>query len=204
MHIRASSTQITTVRFTADKDGNCFLIRADGSPLSDAEVKVVRKQHADTIRGALEELYISRNELLAGLATLHLSTPEPTTAPQYEKQPFPLAQPHLTAVQKLLTLIWPPFNRRQEQLHQQWKHDRQAWEAAEQHRHETETRLVFTSTTAIEETLSRYLSEIDWPKPPDVSFDLGTNISTIALDLQLPSEEEMPDKEWSLPTRQSK
>lgn len=63
---------------------------------------------------------------------------------------------------------------------------------------------MFTSTTAIEETLSRYLSEIDWPKPPDVSFDLGTNISTIALDLQLPSEEEMPDKEWSLPTRQSK
>ena len=201
-NIRAASTQIITVRFTADEDGNCSLIRADGSPLSDAEVKVVRKQHGDTMRQALEELCNSRNELLAGLATLHLSTPGPTTAPQYEKQPFPSAQPHLTTVQKVLALIWPPFNRRQEQLHQQWKHGKQTWEAAEQHRHETETRLVFTSTTAIEETLSRYLSEIDWPKPPDISFDLGTNISTIALDLQLPNEDEMPDKEWSLPARQ--
>ena len=199
---RATSTQIITVRFTADEDGNCCLIRADGSPLSDAEVKGVRKQHGDTMRQALEELCSSRNELLAGLATLHLSTPEPTTAPQYEKQPFPSAQPHLTTVQKVLALIWPPFNRRQEQLQQQWKHGKQTWEAAEQHRHETETRLVFTSTTAIEETLSRYLSEIDWPKPPDISFDLGSNISTIALDLQLPNEDEMPDKEWSLPTRQ--
>lgn len=201
-NIRAASTQIITVRFTADEDGNCSLIRADGSLLPDAEVKVVRKRHGDTMRQALEELCNSRNELLAELAQLHLSTPGPTTAPQYEKQPFPLAQPHLTTVQKVLALIWPPFNRRQEQLHQQWKQGNQAWEAAEQHRHETETRLVFTSTTAIEETLSRYLSEIDWPKPPDISFDLGTNISTIALDLQLPNEDEMPDKEWTLSTRQ--
>ncbi|WP_439861790.1 DUF4236 domain-containing protein [Pseudomonas sp. MBLB4136] len=201
-NIRAASTQTTTVRFTADEDGNCSLIRADGSLLSDAEVKIVRRQHGDTIRQALEELCNSRNELLAELGQFHLSTPEPTTAPQYERQPFPSAQPHLTTVQKVLALIWPPFNRRQEQLHQQWRQGNQAWEAAEQHRHETETRLVFTSTTAIEETLSRYLSEIDWPKSPDISFDLGTNISTIALDLQLPNEDEMPDKEWTLPTRQ--
>lgn len=201
-NIRAASTQTITIRFTADENGNCSLVRADGSLLPDAEVKVVRKQHGDTMRQALEDLCSSRNELLAELAQLHLSTPGPTTAPQYEKQPFPSAQPHLTTAQKVLALIWPPFNRRQEQRHRQWKQGKQAWEAAEQHRHETETILVFTSTTAIEETLSRYLSEIDWPKTPDISFDLGTNISTIALDLQLPNEDEMPDKEWTLPTRQ--
>jgi hypothetical protein len=159
----------------------------------------MRKQHGDAMRQALEELCSHRNQLLAALATLHLNTPEPTTAPQYEKQPFASAPPHLTTVHKLLALIWPPFKRRQERLHEEWENDRRAWEAAERHRHETETRLVFTSTTAIEETLSRYLSEIDWPKPPDISFDLGSNISTIALDLQLPNEDEMPDKAWSLP-----
>jgi hypothetical protein len=201
-NIRATPTQAITVRFTADEDGNCCLIRADGSPLSDAEVKVMRKQHGDAMRQALEELCSHRNQLLAALATLHLNTPEPTTAPQYEKQPFASAPPHLTTVHKLLALIWPPFKRRQERLHEEWENDRRAWEAAERHRHETETRLVFTSTTAIEETLSRYLSEIDWPKPPDISFDLGSNISTIALDLQLPNEDEMPDKAWSLPARQ--
>lgn len=197
-----ASKQKITISFTADQDGNCTLIRPDGSPLSEAEVRVARKQHGDTMRQTLEELCVSRNELLAGLGTLHLSTPEPTTAPQYEKQPFPVAQPQLTTLQKWLALIWSPLNRRQDQLLQEWARNKKTWEGGEQHRHETETSRVFTSTAAIEETLSRYLSEIVWPKPPDNSFDLGSNISTIALDLQLPNDDEMPDKEWSLPSRQ--
>ncbi|UDL03744.1 hypothetical protein [Marinobacter sp. CA1] len=56
----------------------------------------------------------------------------------------------------------------------------------------------------MERVLETYLGDIEWPKASAIDFDIGENNTTLALDIQFPDEDEMPDKEWSVPATQYK
>ncbi|KAE8436438.1 hypothetical protein [Vreelandella piezotolerans] len=47
-------------------------------------------------------------------------------------------------------------------------------------------------------TLQDRQEEIDWPRDTVIDFDLGSDDTTIALDIDLPSDDEMPDREWTM------
>ncbi|MGM0694846.1 MAG: hypothetical protein ACQEUN_15760 [Pseudomonadota bacterium] len=54
----------------------------------------------------------------------------------------------------------------------------------------------------MEQTLRERLEEVDWPRETAIDFDLGSDVSTIAVDIDLPCEEEMPDRYWTMPAKQ--
>lgn len=49
--------------------------------------------------------------------------------------------------------------------------------------------------------LKHQLSEISWAKPTDVSFDFGVDASTVDLDVDLPTMDELPEREAIAPVR---
>lgn len=53
----------------------------------------------------------------------------------------------------------------------------------------------------MEQTLRERLEEIDWPRETHIDFDLGTDERTIAVDIDLPDEDEMPEREWTMPAK---
>lgn len=55
---------------------------------------------------------------------------------------------------------------------------------------------------AMEQTLRERLEEIDWHRETTIDFDLGNDVSTIAADIDLPCEQEMPDCYWTMPAKQ--
>ncbi|MBK1852379.1 hypothetical protein FE845_13580 [Marinobacter sp. 1-4A] len=52
--------------------------------------------------------------------------------------------------------------------------------------------------------LDTYLGGIEWPTEPAIDFDIGDNNTTLALDIKFPNEDEISDKEWSVPATQYK
>ncbi|MBP76695.1 MAG: hypothetical protein CMK85_09895 [Pseudomonadales bacterium] len=199
---RATKPTPSTVRFVADDEGNCFLLNAEGQQLSTSEAAAVRKAHGERLRESLQKACDDKNTLLHAITSAHLETPSPSTTPSYAIEAFPIAQPRQSMFQKFLSALLKSHKAKHEQLVQDWRSEKAEWDKTEQERFEEETQLVFTSIPAIDSTLSRYLSAIEWPSPPAVSYDVGDNIHTIALDVQLPEEQEMPETEWTVPARQ--
>jgi hypothetical protein len=54
---------------------------------------------------------------------------------------------------------------------------------------------------AMEAQLDEHFSTIPWPRQTEIDFDLGQNEKTIAIDLDLVPEAEMPAVEWTLPAK---
>ena len=197
-----SATKVSEVRLVADEEGNCYLLDSNDRRLSESETTAVRKTHGDYLKGSLHIACEGRNQLLTAVTSVHLDTPAPSTAPTYEQQPFLCEKPTQTFIQKTFSLLSKSHKNKHLLAVDNWTAEKAAWEALEQYREEEETRLIFTSIEAIDNTLARYLSDIDWPTPPTVSYDLGDNIHTIAVDIQLPEEQDIPTVKWSVPARQ--
>ncbi len=111
--------------------------------------------------------------------------------------------------------LWPPAKRAREahnrrhraefdERYRAWEWRKAEHDAAEFARHRRESEGVWDDPEAMEATLRERLEEIDWPRETLIDFDLGSDISTIAVDIDLPGEEEMPDRYWGMPPKQLK
>ncbi len=85
-----------------------------------------------------------------------------------------------------------------------WEWRKAEHDAAEFARYQRESDGVWDDPEAMEATLRERLEEIEWPRETLVDFDLGSDVSTIAVDIDLPGEEEMPDQQWRMPPKQLK
>jgi len=77
-----------------------------------------------------------------------------------------------------------------------------AHDGHERERKMREEHEVFLSIEAMEKVLTDYLGEIEWPQEPAIDFDFGESNKTLAIDVLLPSDEGIPDEEWSAPSNQ--
>lgn len=193
-----------SINISIDDDGQVNLLYSTGEPLSTKETAAVRKQAGGTIRAFMEEVCERRNEMLQSITTFHHRIPKPTDKPEYTPAPFDIPEPAPSLLAKLWALIFPPFRQKLDREHDDWSSAKAAHDQSELERKNLEEALVFSDIDAMERVLETYLGDIEWPKEPAIDFNLGENNTTLALDVQFPDEDAMPDKEWSVPATQYK
>ncbi|WP_244516193.1 DUF4236 domain-containing protein [Halomonas daqiaonensis] len=185
-------------------------------PMSDDEARVLRRLARESLREQLE-LHCERlNANLDRLGQLHEETPHPGKngyiTQDFTETPPPSPQQQQSAWWHFLL---PPAKRRLEdenrrrqaafdEAYRDWEWRKAEHDAAEFARQHREAEKVWHDPDAMEQTLRERLEEIDWPRETAIDFDLGSDVSTIAMDIDLPGEEEMPDRYWTLPAKQEK
>lgn len=204
------------VQLEIDAEGGIHYFHGDGTPMGEGEVRVLRRHARQSLREQLEHHRQRLNEDLDRLGRLHEETPHPDmsgyTTCDFEEPPPQSPQPQQPAWWHLL---WPPAKRRLEEenrrrqaafdeAYRAWEWRKAEHDAAEFARHQRESEGVLHDPDAMEQTLRERLKEIDWPRETAIDFDLGSDVSTIAVDIDLPSEDEMPGRYWAMPAKQLK
>ncbi|SEL65290.1 Protein of unknown function [Halomonas daqiaonensis] len=204
------------VQLEIEAEGSIQYFHGDGMPMSDDEARVLRRLARESLREQLE-LHCERlNANLDRLGQLHEETPHPGKngyiTQDFTETPPPSPQQQQSAWWHFLL---PPAKRRLEdenrrrqaafdEAYRDWEWRKAEHDAAEFARQHREAEKVWHDPDAMEQTLRERLEEIDWPRETAIDFDLGSDVSTIAMDIDLPGEEEMPDRYWTLPAKQEK
>ncbi|MGM1052856.1 MAG: DUF4236 domain-containing protein [Pseudomonadota bacterium] len=202
------------VQLNVEEGGQVGYFHTDGTPLCSDEVRVLRRHAEDSIREQLCYYCERLNADLDRLGRLHEETPT-LEARGYATRDFgePPPPPFQPQPSDWRHSLWSPARRRleAENRRRQAEFDEQyrAWEwrkavhdAAEFTRHLRESDGVWDDPDAMQQTLRERLEEIDWPRETLIDFDLGSDVRTIAVDIDLPCEEEMPDRYWGMPPKQ--
>ncbi|MGM0700929.1 MAG: DUF4236 domain-containing protein [Pseudomonadota bacterium] len=204
------------LRLEIDDRGAIRYFHDDGTLLSESETRVLRRHARASLRERLEGYCQRLNENLEYLGRLHEDTPPPQmsryTPSDFEEPPPAPPEPRKPA---WWYALWPPMKRRQEaenrrrqaafdEAYRDWEWRKAEHDAAEFARYRRESEEVWHDRGAMEQTLSQRLEEIDWPRETVIDFDLGQDDRTIAVDIELPAEDEMPDRDWTMPAKQVK
>ncbi|MGM0855865.1 MAG: DUF4236 domain-containing protein [Pseudomonadota bacterium] len=204
-----------TLAFTlkVDSEGNVRFMFEEGTPFTLDEERLIRRHAEGPIRERLARLCDEMNADITHLGQLHWETPCPETR-GYVPQSFPEtppAPPELTPVRWWHRLC-PPLQRRLEfedmrknslfdDDYRQWEWRKAEFDAEEFARQQREEEGVFNDMAEMAQTLRERLEEIDWPRETLIDFDLGSDERTIAVDIELPNESEMPACEWTMPAK---
>ncbi len=216
LEAHACQGEALILELLVDEQGYVSYFYADGSPVDEADARAVRRHAEDAIRQQLQELCEQRNAALTCLGELHHDTPVPALN-GYVPQPFIDPPPGVPALRSpaLWHWLWPPAKRRREQenarcqaafeeAYRQWEWRKAEFDAAEFAREQRESQGVWDDFDAMAQTLHERLNEIAWPRETAMDFDLGTDERTIAVDIDLPGEDEMPAREWTMPAKRLK
>ncbi len=203
------------VRLEVDsQSGQVSYFHGDGTPMSDAETRVLRRHAEESLREQLQAHCERLNADLDRLRRLHEETPTPSST-GYVMRDF--AEPPPAPFQPLAPAwwhgFWPPARRAREAQNAQrrsefderyraWEWRKAEYDAEEFARYQREGEQVWHDPDAMEETLRERLEEIAWPRETQIDFDLGSDLHAIAVDIDLPGEEEMPDRYWGMPPKQ--
>lgn len=201
------------VRLEISAEGSIQYFHGDGVRMSDSEARVLRRHAGEALREQLAGHCERLNAALERLGRLHEETPHPEHN-GYATQDFSEAPPALLTLRQPAWwhFFWPPAKRRLQEenrrrqvafdaAYRAWEWRKAEHDAAEFSRHQREGEGVWHDPDAMEQTLLERLEEIDWPRETVIDFDLGSDVSTIAVDIDLPSEEELPDRHWTIPAK---
>jgi len=201
------------LQLSVKKDGNVRYLFEDGIPLSDQDVRWLRRHASDAIRAQLKTLCDELNADIVRLGQLHHDTPSPQCrgyTPRHFAEPAPT--PPTPVPLPWWRALWPlarrqheaDNTRRQTQFnddYRAWEHRKADFDAAEFARQQREEQGVLRQRDDMTLTLQERLEEIGWPRETVIDFDLGSDDTTIALDIDLPSDDDMPDREWMIPVK---
>lgn len=203
-----------SIQLDVGDDGRLSYFHADGTPMSDAEARVLRRHAASSLREQLRAHCQRLNEDLDRMGRLHEQTPIPDVM-GYEARDYPEPPPPPATLDhpEWWQRLWPAARQRLEEenrlrqarfeeAYRAWEWRKAQHDAAEFGRHQRETESVWHDVDAMEQTLRERLEEIDWPRETVIDFDLGRDDRSIALDIDLPGEDEMPDRYWTVPAKQ--
>ncbi|WP_280548173.1 DUF4236 domain-containing protein [Halomonas sp. 11-S5] len=188
----------------------------DGRRIPDAEARVLRRHGEAKIREALESHCEQLNADLDRLGRLHEQTPPPGAA-GYQPRSYPVSPPSPVTLEQpdWRHALWPAArvrldreNARREASHAQayraWEWEKAEFDAREFERQQREEVAAWDDPDAMQQTLVERLDELAWPRETLVDFDLSDDCRTIVLDIDLPSEEELPDRYWTMPAKRLK
>ncbi|MEQ6918115.1 DUF4236 domain-containing protein [Halomonas aquatica] len=189
---------------------------ADGSRMNTSGARELRRDAEEDLRDALQAHCDRLNADLERLGRMHEQTPSPDSI-GYQPCSYPEPPPLPVALIRPSWWqdIWTPARQRvqQENAWRQAEHEEayRAWEwrkakfdAREFQRQQREDNATFDDPEAMQQTLADRLEEIDWPRETLIDFDLVDDFRTIAVDIDMPGEEEMPDRHWSMPAKRIK
>ncbi|MBS9403682.1 DUF4236 domain-containing protein [Halomonas sp. TRM85114] len=205
-----------SVQLEIEAEGRVQYFHGDGTPMSDDEARVLRRHARESLREQLGHHCHRLNEDLDRLGQMHEETPHPGKN-GYTAQDFTVAPPRSPQQQQPAWwhILWPPAKRRLEEKNRSrqaafdeayldWEWHKAEHDESEFARHRREGEEVWHDPNAMEQTLRERLEEIDWPCETVIDYDLGRDVSTIAVDIDLPGEDEMPNRYWTMPAKQVK
>ncbi|MDT8877910.1 DUF4236 domain-containing protein [Halomonas saccharevitans] len=190
--------------------------QADGTRMTAAGAREVRRRAEAELREALGAHCEDLNAQLERLGRLHEQTPAPD-ATGYRPRSYPESPPVPVAETRPAWWqgLWAPARRRHDrenarrqaehaQAYRAWEWRKAEFDAREFQRQRREDEASWDDPDAMQQTLVERLEELDWPRETLIDFALVDDYRTIALDIDLPGPEEMPDRRWSMPAKRIK
>lgn len=203
--------QLGEIQVALQEDGSLVYTDVAGEPVPAEIVRIFVKQNQPRIREWLEEQCARVNGGTEAILNVHLTTPQPGSAPGFALVPFqqpPPAQPVEVQVSWLDRLISGHRARLEHRnAVEQARHEQeyQVWEEAQrQHEEEQARASAFHNQVrggdreAMLAWLEHRLSCIEWPRETNISLEILEEKSTIYLDVDLPELEDMPTQEARL------
>ncbi|MCC5976743.1 MAG: DUF4236 domain-containing protein [Salinarimonas sp.] len=195
-----------------DSEGKLEMSFEDGSPLTPTLVRKVRSAHADALRARLEDWAARRNEELHACLGIHLDTPAPLFEPYRPADPPPM-RPEAPVMREVG--FWDKLflqrtrieaenaaaQTRHEQAMVAWQAESEAYAAMLAELQTLNNALHEGEAEAMSAQISSRLSAIAWARPTEVCFDFGDDLATLALDIDLPESDAVPDTEWEVAAR---
>ncbi|EPC02156.1 hypothetical protein L861_15715 [Litchfieldella anticariensis FP35 = DSM 16096] len=205
------------IRLEINKSGNIRYRHGDGTPMGAHEARLLRRHAGNGIREQLSAHCERLNADLESLALLYAQTPPPGRHTGYQPRHFPEPPPAFPIRQQPTRWqqLWPATRHRieeenirrekvYEEAYRAWEWDKAEHDSREFAREQRETHAVLSNLEAMEQTLTERFEEIPWPRETAVDFDFTDDACAIALDIDLPGEDEMPDRQWTMPAKRLK
>jgi len=200
------------VQLMFTEDGQIRYLDANGDPLSEATVKVLRQQNKAAIVAGLQAACDRVNGEMEAVSSLHTDTPAPLVRRQHVVVPFGDDEPVLRlAPLTLLQRLLPPLKSRALASHQaaRERHRRavEQW-SAEKAQHDTlqaaevaRVEQLHHDTALMEQELEAAFEDLEWPRETSVGYELAQGGTAVLLDVDLPEFEDMPRQVASVPAR---
>jgi hypothetical protein len=206
--------RLVSIKVVLEDDGTVRLTLADGTPLTAAQVKSVRRQQGERIADALDNACERWNQGLDELLTLHRATPPPANAVVFEEKAFPEEKPAVPPVRSL-GLFGRIFKKRRERIEdenrrmdRQHKIQLEAWNHRRSEHQQAQARLRWLHDVgrhgdpeAMQEYIEQTFSAIAWPRETAVSAEIEPAGTVVWLDVDLPELEHMPTHSATVATR---
>jgi hypothetical protein len=191
------------VKIKVSDEGTLLITDIDDQPLSAAIVKRVKSEMVDDIQRLLEKAAQTINRDLDDCLGVHLLTPRPGSLPAIPA-PFAIEPPTMPVqltpglVDRMLLRAAKIVRQAEAQLAAygqqlaEWQATRDAHEF-ERAEIEKAFRLSAKGFSAqMERALNYVLSGIAWPKETRVTYEFSQDVCGIALDVDLPDEDDVP------------
>ena len=207
---KASGTEHSVAMRVMD-DGRVEFHMGDGTPAHASIVKTFRERHGQSIQLTLQDAVDQINRTLDECLTIHLHTPAPHWRPLNAPSDSP-TQP-IAPTPKPVGLLHRLLGRRarieaenraaaaeHDQAMAEWRQEVASAAAVRDEVAELNAGVSRGSLAACQRMLDIRLGEIAWAKDTDVSYDLGDNVTTLAIDLDLPTFGELPSTTATMPS----
>ena len=199
---------------TIQDDGVITFADANGSPVSDHFVELVKKQNREALQGLISRACDTVNERIESLGHLHHHLPDCRRRSAYVLAPFTQSAP-VRPTPKSLGFWAGLFERNRRRLEDEnnraqvtyeeavseWEASKLAHEGTERRRRNEYDVLVLNDVATMERVLEEKLQEIVWPRETTVSIDVEDGGRKVLLDVDLPELEDMPTKFAAVPAR---
>ncbi len=207
--VTVSVTDEGTLQFT---DGE------DGPTLPEDLIKLVKEQKRDEMRGQLQSVSDEDNAMREAILRIHEHSPAPDSIKPSPRS-FSEAEPLVPTFEAKPGFLHRLFFRAKTRDLDQRNAEKQKiyddamaiWEAhksdflkAEGKRIEEVRYGIDQDADIITQYFGDYLSDLDWPLETTIDFDLGEDITTLSLDVDLPEVEDIPQTESKVHASQYK
>lgn len=209
--VRPATTQVEITVSIAD-DGTLTFKDAGGNPITEHLIEAAKKQQGDKIKALIQGKCDEINGQIEALGKIHEYTSDPVPN-VFELKAFSESRP-FAPVPKTPGFFCKFFkscvtkvaeeNRSAREKHEAdvraWEQRKREHDEGQEAEREFLDRLNAGHAKAIEEWFEAVLQDIAWPQETLVAFDMPTP-GTLAVDVDLPEIEDMPNKTAAVPLR---
>lgn len=196
------------VRLVLDESGELRLETLGGAPLGRSFIDALRRQQRPFLIEWLEEQAQVLNGVHEALADTHTRTPPPSPFRPLEVEPFDEAAPEPPEAPRrrwthtFLRGRWAALVAAHDSAMEQHRSALTDWAARRERAAEAAAELVAIQSAAtagdpraMEALFERVLARMDWPRETLVSFEVDETAQRLALDIDLPEIEDLPNTE---------
>jgi hypothetical protein len=208
---RPGTTQVEITVSIAD-DGTLAFKDASGIPIAEHLIETAKKQQGDKIKALIQGKCDEINGQIEALGKIHEYTTHPSRhvfKPKAFDEPSPVAPTDKTPgffcrfIKSCVAKV-EEENRRTREKHEAdvlaWKQRKREHDVGQGTEREFVDRLNAGDAEAMEKWFEAMLQDIAWPQETLVAFDIPSP-GTLAVDVDLPEIEDMPDKTAAVPQR---